>query len=192
VPLPLVVALVTLLPGPARAAPASAAAPAAVVSAAAGTVGPATSRFSSRVAATRTAGGRWVAPLVGSVVVLRPFAPPPYPWLPGHRGVDLAASRGDVVRAAGAGTVTVAGDIAGRGVVVVTHPGGLRTTYEPAAPLVQTGDVVVAGEAIGTVADGAVHCGGARPCLHWGLRRGRDYLDPMLLITPMQAVLLPP
>jgi murein DD-endopeptidase MepM/ murein hydrolase activator NlpD len=144
------------------------------------------------VASSSTTGGDRVAPLAGPVVVLRSFAPPPYPWLPGHRGVDLAAQRGDDVRAAGAGTVTVAGEIAGRGVVVVTHAGGLRTTYEPVAALVRVGDVVAAGEVIGTLSDGAVHCGGARPCLHWGLRRGRDYLDPMLLITAMRAVLLPP
>jgi murein DD-endopeptidase MepM/ murein hydrolase activator NlpD len=77
-------------------------------------------------------------------------------------------------------------------VVVVTHEGGLRTTYEPVAPLVSVGDVVAAGDVLGTVSEGAVHCGGAVPCLHWGLRRGRDYLDPMLLIVPQRPVLLPP
>ena len=82
------------------------------------------------------------------------------PWLPGHRGVDLAAERGDVVRAARAGTVTVAGDIAGRGVVVVSHLGGLRTTYEPVVAVVAVGDAVDAGDVIGTLAGGDVHCGG--------------------------------
>jgi murein DD-endopeptidase MepM/ murein hydrolase activator NlpD len=126
------------------------------------------------------------------VVVVRPFAPPPMAWLPGHRGVDLAAERGDVVRAAGAGTVTVAGEIAGRGVVVVSHADGLRTTYEPVTAAVAVGQAVAAGDEIGTLAAGAAHCGGAVPCLHWGLRRGRDYLDPMLLLEPLRPVLLPP
>jgi murein DD-endopeptidase MepM/ murein hydrolase activator NlpD len=184
-----VLAVVTLLPGPARAVPPPGsgpmAAPAVTAAAAAASAGAATTSAGA-------AGGRWVAPLPGPVVVVRPFAPPPVPWLPGHRGVDLAAERGDVVRAARAGTVTVAGDIAGRGVVVVSHLGGLRTTYEPVVAVVAVGDAVDAGDVIGTLAGGDVHCGGAAPCLHWGLRRGRDYLDPMLLIEPMRPVLLPP
>ena len=39
---------------------------------------------------------RW--PLDGSPAVVRGFDPPPQPWLPGHRGVDLAAPPGAVVR----------------------------------------------------------------------------------------------
>src|SRR5215470_6669685 len=77
---------------------------------------------------------RW--PLDGTPTVTRPFQPPPEPWLPGHRGVDLAATPGAVVRAAGAGTVAFAGQVAGVGVVSIDHPGGLRTTYEPVRPLV--------------------------------------------------------
>src|SRR4029450_10888736 len=61
--------------------------------------------------------------------VVRRFDPPPRPWLAGHRGGDLSAAPSAGVRAAGAGTVVYAGVIAGRGVVSVAHPGGLRTTY---------------------------------------------------------------
>ena len=46
-------------------------------------------------------------------MVVRRFSPPPHPWLPGHRGVDLAGRPGAVVRAAGAGTVVFAGTVAG-------------------------------------------------------------------------------
>ena len=187
----LLLALVTLLPGPDGAGEASSTPfpgePVAVVLPAGGSLPAA-----GRSAPSGRVGARWRAPVDGPVVVLRPFAPPPIAWLPGHRGVDLAASRGDLVRAAGAGTVTFAADLAGRGVVVVTHDRGLRTTYEPVSALVRVGDAVAAGEVIGTVAEGAVHCGGASPCLHWGLRRGRDYLDPMLLLDPGRPVLLPP
>src|SRR4051794_10499985 len=56
---------------------------------------------------------RW--PLNGIPVVVRRFAPPPSPWLPGHRGVDLAGLRGSIVRAAGPGVVAFAGMVAGRG-----------------------------------------------------------------------------
>src|ERR1700733_3037098 len=74
--------------------------------------------------------------------VVRAFDPPAAPWLPGHRGVDLAAPPGAVVRAAGAGRVVYAAVLAGRGVVSVQHPDGLRTTYEPVKPSVVAGDSV--------------------------------------------------
>lgn len=133
----------------------------------------------------------WVAP-VGPAVLVAPFDPPPRPWLPGHRGVDLQAASGEPVRAAGAGQVTWAGPLAGRGVVVVAHDGGLRTTYEPVDAVVVEGEHVEAGEVIGTLGDGDVHCGHPTHCLHWGLRRGRDYLDPWRLLHPGRPVLLPP
>ena len=128
----------------------------------------------------------------GRVRVVRSFDPPAHPWLPGHRGVDLSAARGQVVRAASAGTVSWAGPVVGRGVVVVTHADGLRTTYEPVDAAVAVGATVAAGTVLGVIGTGDVHCGGIPICLHWGLRRGRDYLDPMMLIDPGHAVLLPP
>ena len=77
----------------------------------------------------------WGWPVEGSMsatpTVLRGFDPPDQPWLAGHRGVDLQADPSSLVRSAGAGVVVFAGPLAGRGVVSVDHPGGLRTTYEP-------------------------------------------------------------
>jgi murein DD-endopeptidase MepM/ murein hydrolase activator NlpD len=122
--------------------------------------------------------------------VVRPFDPPPQPWHAGHRGVDLAAAPAVVVHAAGAGTVVYAGVIAGRGVVSVAHPGGLRTTYEPVAPTVAVGDVVAAGDELGTLEAGHLGCPAAA-CLHWGLRRGDVYLDPLALLGLGRARLLP-
>ncbi len=134
------------------------------------------------------AGDRWRAPVTPAVVVA-PFAPPAQRWLPGHRGVDLRASLGAAVRAAGDGRVAFAGTVAGRGVVTVDH-GDLRTSYEPVDALVVPGERVTAGERIGTVATGTGHCGSGR-CLHLGLRRGREYLDPMLLLGRPTARLRP-
>ena len=122
--------------------------------------------------------------------VVRAFDPPPAPWLPGHRGVDLAAWPGAVVSAAGAGVVLHAGVLAGRGVVTVAHPGGLRTTYEPVDPVVVVGQPVVAGERLGTVDAGHPGCR-APACLHWGLRRGETYLDPLALLGVGRVRLLP-
>jgi murein DD-endopeptidase MepM/ murein hydrolase activator NlpD len=129
-------------------------------------------------------------PLDGTPRVVRRFDPPPSPWLPGHRGVDLAAPVGAPVRAAGAGVVHFAGRVAGRGVVSVAHPNGLRTTYEPVDPTVQTGDHVLAGTQLGLLAAG--HAGCPEPaCLHWGLRRGSTYLDPLALLGLARVRLLP-
>jgi murein DD-endopeptidase MepM/ murein hydrolase activator NlpD len=134
------------------------------------------------------AGYRW--PLDGVPAVVRRFDPPPRPWLPGHRGVDLAAPPGATVRAAGPGTVAFAGTVAGRGVVSVQHPGGLRTTYEPVQPSVVAGTAVAAGTPIGVLTTGHARCL-APACLHWGLRRGEVYLDPLMLLGFGRVRLLP-
>jgi murein DD-endopeptidase MepM/ murein hydrolase activator NlpD len=129
-------------------------------------------------------------PLQGARVVRR-FDPPPQPWLAGHRGVDLSGSPGIVVRAAGAGTIVYVGEVAGRGVVSVSHPGGLRTTYEPVLGRgLSVGDSVAAGQEIGTLGQGHPGCPEAA-CLHWGLRRGSDYLDPLVLLGLGRVRLLP-
>jgi murein DD-endopeptidase MepM/ murein hydrolase activator NlpD len=122
--------------------------------------------------------------------VVRRFDPPPEPWLAGHRGVDLAAGAGVVVRASGDGVVTFAGEVAGKGVVSVTHVGGLRTTYEPVTATVALGDRVARGEPIGVLEPGHAGCP-AEACLHWGLRRGNLYLDPLVLVGLGHVRLLP-
>ncbi|MFI5931291.1 M23 family metallopeptidase [Actinoplanes sp. NPDC051494] len=134
--------------------------------------------------------GGFVAP-VEPPAVTRRFDPPAHRWLPGHRGVDLAAPASVPIRAAGAGTVVFAGTIAGRGVVSVAHAGGLRTTYEPLTlGSVRVGETVAAGQRIGTLTPGHAGCPGPA-CLHWGLRRGRDYLDPLALLGAGRVRLLP-
>lgn len=131
---------------------------------------------------------RW--PLPGEPPVVRRFDPPPQPWLPGHRGVDLAAGAGTPVLSAGDGVVTFAGAVAGRPVVTVGHANGLRTTYEPVHPVVEAGTPVLAGVPIGRLRAG--HPGCAAPaCLHWGLRRGDTYLDPLALLGRGPVRLLP-
>ncbi len=92
--------------------------------------------------------------------------------------------------AAGSGTVVYAGMLAGRGVVSVDHPGGLRTTYEPVTPLVKAGDTVTAGIPLGTLTAGHPGCAGTA-CLHWGLRRGTVYLDPLAVLGLGRVRLLP-
>ena len=123
---------------------------------------------------------------VGSVA--RRFLPPPDPYGRGHRGVDLVALPGAPLLAAGPGVVAQAATLAGRGVVSVVHPGGLRTTYEPVTAAVVVGTPVARGTVLGTLAAGHPGCPAAA-CLHWGLRwrsghdvRREQYLDPLLLV----------
>lgn len=134
--------------------------------------------------------GPYEWPLDGPPPVTRPFQPPPEPWLAGHRGVDLGAEPGDPVRAAGPGVVAFAGVVAGRPVVSVDHPGGLRTTYEPVSAFVRAGQAVGAGTVLGTLLAGHPGCP-VVACLHWGLRRGEVYLDPLALLGLAQVRLLP-
>ncbi|GIF36208.1 murein hydrolase activator EnvC family protein [Actinoplanes xinjiangensis] len=122
--------------------------------------------------------------------VLRRFDPPPEPWLAGHRGVDLGATAGAPVRSAGGGVVVYTGTLAGRGVISIQHAGGLRTTYEPVTATVRAGDVVAAGDPIGSVEPGHPGCPQVT-CLHWGLRRGDVYLDPLALLGLGRVRLLP-
>ncbi len=122
--------------------------------------------------------------------VVRAFDPPSTTWGAGHRGADLAGHVGQQVHTALGGRVSFAGRIAGRGVVVVSH-GATRTTYEPVRASVARGDHVRAGEVIGTLQWSGGHCLPVA-CLHWGLRRGEDYLDPLTLVGGPRPVRLLP
>lgn len=134
--------------------------------------------------------GLWTAPLPGALRVTRSFDPPASDFGAGHRGVDLAGRPGQPVLAAGAGVVLFAGMVAGRPVISVVHPNGLRTTYEPVDPFVAAGQAVARGSPIGTLAAGHAGCPVAA-CLHWGLRRGDAYLDPLHLLAVPRVRLLP-
>ncbi|MGW3987302.1 murein hydrolase activator EnvC family protein [Streptomyces sp. NPDC004830] len=118
--------------------------------------------------------------------VLRGWEPPATVYAAGHRGVDVTAPPGAPVRAVAAGRVSFAGGVAGRGVISVELTGTgdppLRTTYEPVTAAVEKGEQVAAGQVIGTVARTGSHC--TATCVHWGLRRGETYLDPLSLLPP--------
>jgi len=131
--------------------------------------------------------GVW--PLQPQPEVVHGFDPPDSPYGAGHRGVDLLGSVGQPVGAALPGTITFAGALAGRGVVVVDH-GTTRTTYEPVAATVSVGSVVGAGSQIGTLELAGSHCF-PQACLHWGWIEGETYLDPLRLVGAGPVRLLP-
>lgn len=131
--------------------------------------------------------GDW--PLNPRPSIARGFEPPASLWGAGHRGVDLVGRAGQQVHTSLGGTVTFAGPLAGRGVVVVDH-GALRTTYEPVSATVSVGEVVERGAVVGTLQRARSHCL-PRSCLHWGLLRGREYLNPLVLVGGGPLRLLP-
>ena len=108
-------------------------------------------------------------PLRPPPAVVRGFDAPSPDWNPGHRGVDLPGTPGQPVYAAGTATVVFAGLLAGRPVVSLAHPGGLRTSYEPVRAAVRVGQPVTAQTVIGELLAG--HTGCRRRCL---LALGRD------------------
>ena len=135
--------------------------------------------------------GRLDWPLRPRPAVTRAFDAPSPNWNRGHRGVDLVGTPGQPVYAAEAGTVVFAGELAGRPLVSIAHPGGLRTSYEPVHPSVRVGQVVAAGAVVGTLESGHDGCPAAA-CLHWGAMWGAaaraDYVDPLGLLasTPIR------
>lgn len=134
-----------------------------------------------------TRDGVW--PLAPRPRIVEGFDPPAVRWGAGHRGVDLAGSPGADVRASLPGRVSFAGRVAGRGVVVVDH-GALRTTYQPVQARVDVGQQVGRGDVVGVLRREGSHCLPAA-CLHWGLRRGETYLDPLTLVGGGPVRLLP-
>jgi hypothetical protein len=132
--------------------------------------------------------GGWVRPVPGPVV--DGFVAPATEFGPGHRGADFAVQRGDPVAAAGDGVVAFAGAVGGVLHVVVAHHDGLRTTYSFLTDLgVHAGTSVTAGQVLARAA--AVAPAGHPPgVLHFGLRRGDTYLDPMVLFRPADLAAL--
>lgn len=87
-----------------------------------------------------------------------------------------------------------AGILAGRPVVSVAHPGGLRTSYEPVQAVVRPGQTVTAGQLLGTLLAGHPGCA-ATACLHWGAMWGAaaraDYVNPLGLLAETSIRLKP-
>lgn len=141
--------------------------------------------------------------------VVHPFEKPAQRWSTGHRGVDLAVPENDRrVYAPAAGKVVFSGTVVNRKVLVLAHPDGRRSTFEPMDEALPVGTTVAAGEVIGTV---AITAGGTseRPyrrcttaCLYWGVRQGgargdgsgktAEYINPMSLLGSKEpSILLP-
>ncbi|TQJ40379.1 peptidase M23-like protein [Arthrobacter sp. SLBN-112] len=141
-------------------------------------------------AAAAGAAPSWQWPLAPRPPVLRGFDPPPKPWLSGHRGVDLGSgAAGAPVVSPAAGTVSFAGIVVDRPVITIDHGGGLRSSFEPVDSTLAVGEAVAPGQVVGTVLPG--HCPAAQ-CLHWGVRDGEEYVNPLQFVLDLRpSVLLP-
>jgi membrane protein related to metalloendopeptidase len=95
-------------------------------------------------------------------------------------------------------------------VLVIAHPDGRRSTFEPMDEALPVGTEVTAGDAVGTVAaPESTGENGERPyrrcsapCLYWGVRQGgargdgsgreAEYVNPMSLLGSQDpSILLP-
>jgi len=102
-----------------------------------------------------------------------------------HYGVDIAAPAGTPVKAAAAGTVTLAErDLYFTGgTVIIDHGYGLSTTYVHLSKLdVKRGDKVTQGQVIGPLGATGRATG---PNLHWGVNWYLTRLDPELVAGKM-------
>ncbi len=130
----------------------------------------------------------WTWPLE-SREILAPFRAPAHEYGAGHRGVDIAAVRGEVVRSPADGVVAFRGTVVDRPLLTIDHGAGLVSTFEPMRSELDPGEVVAAGDDIGVVDVGGHSAPGS---LHFGVRLYGDYINPMLLFGDVpRAVLLP-
>jgi len=130
----------------------------------------------------------WTWPVDGPV--LRPFVLGDDPYAGGqHRGIDIGAPPGALVRAPAAGAVSFAGSVptGGRTVTIRTDDGFAVTLLHLGTYSVARGAVLGEGDAVGTVGDGT------EPFIYLGVRTANDpdgYVDPLGLlpapVTPPQ------
>ena len=131
----------------------------------------------------------WTWPTDGQV--LQPFSfDPASPYAAGqHRGIDLAGSPGDGVRAPKAGVVSFAGTVpgSGRSVTIETADGWSVTLTHLGTISVKKDAVVAEGDPVAAVGDPGV---GEAPFVQLGIRKTTDpqgYVDPLGLLPPRVA-----
>ena len=133
---------------------------------------------------------RWAWPIAAPRTIVRPFAAPETAYSSGHRGIDLAAAEGVTVFAPADGVIHFSGIVVDRPVLSIEHAGSLLSSFDPVSSALPAGTIVRRGEAIGTVAARAGHCGSS--CLHFGVRLHGQYLSPLNFLGGIAyPVLLP-
>src|SRR5215207_9619301 len=123
--------------------------------------------------------GRFIWPVNGSLG--SGFGPRTHPIYGGsrmHNGLDISASQGTPIKAAGDGVVKMAGANGGYGNwTLIDHGGGLATGYAHQSRFaVSVGQHVSTGEVIGYVGSTGASTG---PHLHWEVRLNGNPVNPM-------------
>ena len=140
-------------------------------------------------------------PLAGAVV--RGFDTRAGPYGPGHRGIDIAASVGELVRSPAAGRVAFAGRVAGTNWVSLLVAPGVLVTLGPLLDPATTADRLRLRTPVGRVAPGhaippvgRAGSGRGAATLHLSVRVDGVYVDPLAYLVdrprPRLAPLLAP
>jgi septal ring factor EnvC (AmiA/AmiB activator) len=143
-------------------------------------------------------------PVAGAVV--RGFEARAGPYGPGHRGIDIAASVGELVRAPAAGRVAFAGPVAGTSWVSLRVAPGVLVTLGPLLDPVAAAGPVRRSAPVGRVGPGhqlppgepppAQGGSGGGATLHLSVRVDGVYVDPLAYLVdrprPRLAPLLAP
>lgn len=105
-----------------------------------------------------------------------------------HSGMDFRATKGELIRATGAGTVSKAGWVGGYGrMVEIDHGSGITTRYAHLNEiLVGKGEKVPAAGAIGRAGNSGRSTG---PHLHYEIRRNGTALNPQKFITAGRQIM---
>jgi hypothetical protein len=128
-------------------------------------------------------------PVAGAVV--RGFDARAGPYGPGHRGVDIAAPVGELVRAPAAGKVVFAGPVAGTSWVSLLVAPGVVVTLGPLLDPVTAGRVHLRAP-LGRVGPGHPAALGDEMALHLGVRVDGEYVDPLAYLVDRPRARLAP
>ena len=123
-------------------------------------------------------------PVTGPVV--RGFDARAGPYGPGHRGIDIAAPVGELVRAPAAGRVVFAGPVAGVNWVTLVVAPGVLVTLGPLLDPVATATRVRSKAPVGRIGPGhaATPATPASPAaLHLSVRVDGVYVDPLVYLV---------
>lgn len=128
----------------------------------------------------------WDWPIAPAATV-RPYVAPDTPYGRGHRGIDLVATAGTVLRMPFDGQVSFVGRVVDRTVVTVTDGSEWSLSMEAVESNLSIGDRISRGSVLGHVTVGP-HC----TCLHVGVRWRGMYVNPLLVFDSIpRAILLP-
>lgn len=118
--------------------------------------------------------------------VIREFDRPRNDYSAGHRGIDIGALRGRVIRSPIDGVVWFSGVVAGKSVISIDTADGAIVSLEPVESALARGDAVHRGEVIGLVS--GTH--DEYSAVHLGVRINGTYEDPLRFLGPLPRIVV--